>query len=419
MASFLEIGVIILISAVAFVVMLSLIVFIHEYGHFSVARACGVKVDAFSIGFGKALASWTDKHGTVWKVCLLPLGGYVKFFGDAGPASDPDKDVVGEAEEGPRAPTTQFPGNSEKERLSQRLSEEEQKVCFHFKPLWQKAAIVAAGPAANFILAMVIFTMLFWIYGDSERGTEISGFSENSAAQAAGFEVGDEILSINGKATPTFQKLGNIISLNNGETLVMEVKRGEDILTLTVVPEMRDSLDGLGNKIQRGMIGIVNRGEPKLIEFGFLGAVKHSAVQIRDMLSMTVKFIVRLVQGKEDPKQLSGPLYIGKYAGQAAMIGFDERVPEETPFSDRLIMSLVTFISIAGSISVSIGFLNLLPIPVLDGGHLLFYGVEAVTRRPVPEVVQMVGLKIGLVLLASLMIFVFYNDFTKLLVNSG
>ncbi|MEE9330323.1 MAG: RIP metalloprotease RseP, partial [Parvularculaceae bacterium] len=362
-----------------------------------------------------------DKHGTVWKISMLPLGGYVKFFGDAGPASNPDPDLVdGEASDEAKPVTTQFPNSSEKERLAQTLTEEERAVCFHFKPLWAKAAVVAAGPIANFLLAIVIFTMLFWVYGDRELKPVITDLLENGPAAEAGFLVGDVIIGLDGRPISTFNQLVDKVTLSTGDELTITVDRNGDNVDLKVTPQRMPKEDALGNTNMVGMIGITSgANDHKLLKFGPGGAVIHSVKEIKRMLTLTVKFIGRLIIGKEDPKQLSGPISIAKYAGQASMIGFSDNVAEDTPFKDRLIMSLVTFISIAGSISVSIGFLNLLPIPILDGGHLLFYGIEAISGRPVPQSVQMIGFKIGIVMLGALMIFVFYNDIAKLLVNTG
>lgn len=423
--------VVILVSIVSFVVLLSLIVSVHEFGHFQVARWCGVKVDIFSLGFGKPLFRRKDRHGTEWRISMLPLGGYVKFFGDASVASNPSEEVIEEhhieEEEHQRAEnsneeeakpiTTQFPGANEKENLHHLLSEEEKKVCFHFKPLWQKALIVAAGPFANFALALVIFWAFFWGYGIVHSKIVVGGFSENSAALEAGFEVGDEIVSVNGQSLRNFNSLRQIVTTNTGTALTFEVKRGGEQLTISATPRRGEIRDALGNVEKVGLIGI-SQDQSKADQFvqkiGPLRAAGESVRQLTSMISTTVRFFGRLLRGKEDVRQLGGPVDIAKYAGQAATVGFSDDVAPDVPLSARLWYSLQTFIQLAAAISVSIGFLNLLPIPVLDGGHLATYAWEALTGQPPNEAVMGAAYRIGIVLLLSLMIFVTVNDVTQL-----
>ena len=491
------------ISVLSFLVLLPLIVFIHEYGHFKTARLCGVRVDAFSFGFGRELFGWTDRHGTRFKISALPLGGYVKFFGDGNAASapQPGSDLApAEAEpatdaEGGAAPT-QFA--SRRAQLEAVLTEEEKAVCYHFKPVWQRMAVVAAGPFANFVLALVIFTALFGFLGRPYTPPIVGEVQEGSAAEAAGFAPLDRIVSINGRRVTSFDGLRNRVLLSSDTALDFGVERGDEALTLTATPRRETMTDAFGNEIKIGLLGVtpfvdptitgVAEGSPAAraglragdrivaldgapvftlttveraraarpgermiltverdgrrrdvgveIEavtpeagepFGYLGviqppqarltygplsAIGAGASEVGRVLETSVRGLARLVTGREDIRSLSGPISIGRYAGQAVQSGF---VPgTEAALSDRLLTSGVNFLNLAALISVSIGFLNLLPVPVLDGGHLVFYAYEAVAGRPLPEWVQGAGSAVGLVLVGLLMLFVVANDVVRL-----
>jgi len=416
------------ITLISFIVLLSFIVFFHELGHFQTARWCGVKIDVFSIGFGKPLFSRKDKHGTEWRVAMLPLGGFVKFFGDAGPASNPSKqvheteraeDAQGREEAGdtePKPMMTQFPPGSEKARLAEALTEEERRVCFHFKPLWQKALVVAAGPFANFILAIVILAGLFMLAGEAPvYEAQVGSVREGTAAEEAGLQPGDRILQINGREVSSFQQMSNIVKLSSGEELELLIDRGGESLTLTAMPIRTETTDAYGNKVRAGILGITADPEAyRMVRYGPVRAVQAAVGQVYEVLAVTVRFLGRIILGKEGIDQLGGPVKIAKYAGQSAMAGFSDGGEMEVSLMRRLEVSFFNFLNMAAMISISVGFLNLLPVPVLDGGHLVFYGYEAIAGRPVSEAVQAVSFKIGIVILLSLMVFVSWNDVTQL-----
>ncbi|MEM9989275.1 MAG: RIP metalloprotease RseP, partial [Pseudomonadota bacterium] len=440
----------ILIALGAFGVLLPLIVFVHEYGHFKVARLCGVRVDTFSIGFGPSLLKWRDKQGTDWKIAAIPLGGFVKFFGDANAASAGTQ--ADDESHGPA--TTQF--GSEKDRLAALLTEEEKRVCFHFKPLWQRAAVVAAGPLANFLLAIVIFTGIFMTIGVTTVEPVVGRVSAQSAAEEAGFAPGDKILSVNGARVKSFDDLRMKVQLSSDSALMFEVEREGRLTQLTATPRRTTQTDAFGNEIKTGQLGIeayrapivgglveegaaasagfqlddyilklddtsvftfsdiyryaedrtgetisvlVERdgrelrlpvtvqaisiptdegGEERVGRLGIAPkpydwqrlnpffATGEAIGQVGKILDGTFTYLGRLITFREDPTQLGGPVKIAKYAGQAASSGFDDRI--EIGLGDRILASLASFLQLAALVSVSIGLLNLLPVPVLDGG---------------------------------------------------
>lgn len=399
------------ITIFAFLVLLTIIVFFHEYGHFSVARMLGVRVDVFSIGFGKPLLQWVDRKGTEWRIAALPLGGYVKFFGDLNAASQAPPDAQG------KPVTTQFPAPGQEEEIAQGMTAEERAVCFHFKPIWARAMIVAAGPVANFVLAVAIFTALFMTLGRMESAPVIGQVVEESAAYEAGFMPGDEIVEIDGRSVSKFQQVQDAVLISGGEELDVVVLRQSERVALQVTPLRIDTTDRYGNEITTWQLGI--RGDPSassLEKLSFFEALGHGVNELGRILSVTIRFLGKMILGKEDPRQLGGPIKMAQYAGQSAMSGFDESGYREPPaFLTMLKVSLVDFIFLAAVVSVSIGFLNLLPIPVLDGGHLLYYGYEAVAGKPLGARAQAVGFRMGIVMLASLMIFVTWNDINNLL----
>jgi len=405
------------IAILAFVVLLTIIVFFHEYGHFSIARLLGVRVDTFSIGFGKPIARWVDKKGTEWRIAMLPLGGYVKFFGDAGPASNPDLEIAEEAQDEAQPATTQFPQPGTEEDLKQRLSPEERKVCFHFKPVWARAMIVAAGPIANFVLAAAIFWGLLIGFGDRIIEPLVGEVTEASAAADAGFEVGDRVVSIDGKSITRFDDMVMTTRLSAGEELIFEVMRDGVIIELIAIPRRQDVPDAFGNIAQMGVLGVRSaENASTFVRYGPLEAVVPSVKRVWSIISGTVRFLSRLVLGKEDAKQMGGPIKMAQFAGQSAVSGFDGGGgAEKPPLLTSLKISMANFINLAAIVSVSIGFLNLLPIPVLDGGHLLYYSYEALAGRPLGVRAQAVGFRVGIVLLASFMLFVTWNDINNLL----
>ena len=404
------------IAILAFIVLLSIIVFIHEYGHFSVARMLGVKVDVFSIGFGKTLLKWVDRKGTEWRIAMLPLGGYVKFFGDLNAASQAPAEVV-EGDDRAAPMTTQFPKPGQEAEIGAGMTAEERAVCFHFKPVWARALIVAAGPIFNFILAVAIFTALLASLGRAHLEPRVTSVTPDSPAFEAGFEPGDLVISVGGREVNEFGALRDHVITSGGQEMTVVVERGGQETTLKVTPRRVESTDRYGNPIELWQLGIGSDTTAytfeKLNVFEAFGAGVHELWRV---LSLTVKFLGKIILGQEDVRQLGGPIKMAQYAGQSAMSGFDTSSYSEPPaFWTMLKVSLIDFISLAAVVSISIGFLNLLPVPVLDGGHLVYYAYESVAGKPLGAKAQAVGFRVGIVMLASLMIFVTWNDINNLI----
>ena len=356
---------------VPFLFVLTIVVFFHELGHFLVARWCGVRVLTFSIGFGPELLGFNDRHGTRWKLSAIPLGGYVKFFGDENAASVPDSETISQ------------------------MSEEERRESFFFKPVPQRAAIVAAGPIANFLLAIVIFAGVFTFYGKQATPARVETVQPSSAAQAAGFKPADLIVSINGKRIETFTDMQRVVSASAGETLDIEVDRGGARLRLKATPALTELKDNFGNVHRIGVLGITGAREPP-VRVDPLTAVKLGVEETWFVVERTLSYIGGVVTGRESADQLGGPIRIAQVSGQVATAGF------------------VALIHLAAVLSISIGLLNLFPIPLLDGGHLLFYAIEAVRGRPLSDRAQEVGFRIGLAIVLLLMIFATFNDILHL-----
>lgn len=362
---------------VPFLIVLTVIVFVHEMGHFLVARWFGVAVETFSIGFGRELIGWNDKKGTRWKISALPLGGYVKFLGDHGAASVPDHDMLEEM-------------THEAEEGGFEVSD-----CFHFKPLWQRSAIVAAGPIANFILAIGIYAGLLMSIGEMVLAPVVGEIEKGSAAEAAGFEVGDTIVAVNDREIRRFSELQVLISMSAGSERVITVNRNGANVDLVVTPVRTESEDQFGNKQNVGRLGIHARAAEEDITFQTYPvhqALWQGTLRTGFILERTLAYIGRIFTGQEDAKQLGGPLKIAQFSGQAAQSG------------------ILTVIGMIALLSISIGMINLFPIPMLDGGHLLFYGFEAIKGEPLSERTQEYGFRIGLSLVLMLMIYVTWND---------
>jgi regulator of sigma E protease len=356
---------------VPFLFVLTIVVFFHELGHFLVARWCGVRVMVFSVGFGPELLGFNDKHGTRWKLSAIPLGGYVKFYGDENAASVPDQETIKE------------------------MSETEKRDSFFHKTVGQRAAVVAAGPIANFILAIVIFATVFTLYGKPATPARVDTVQPESAAQAAGFQQGDLIVSINGKRIETFTDMQRLVSTSAGEALNIEVDRGGARQTLRATPKMTEIKDNFGNVHRMGVLGITGaRGEP--VKVDPLTAVKLGVEETWFVVERTLSYIGGVVTGRESADQLGGPIRIAQVSGQVATAGF------------------VALIHLAAVLSISIGLLNLFPIPLLDGGHLVFYAFEALRGRPLSERAQEYGFRFGLAFVLLLMLFATYNDLLHL-----
>jgi len=360
---------------IPFLFVLTIIVFVHELGHFLVARWCGIKVLVFSIGFGPEIVGFSDRHGTRWKLSAVPLGGYVKFFGDENAASVPDADAIAA------------------------MNSDERRVSFFHQPVAKRAAVVAAGPIANFLLAIAIFATIFSIYGKEETAPRVDSVVAGSAAAAAGFMPGDLVVSINGRAIESFRDMQEIVSLNADELLDFVVERGGKKVALRATPKLTVDRDIFGNVYRIGRLGLSQTNSPqdiRRVKFGPVGALGEAARQTWFVVDQTFTYLGRLVVGRASTDQLGGVVRIAKMSGEAASLGFP------------------TLMNWAGLISVSIGLLNLFPIPLLDGGHLLFYGIEAVRGRPLSERVQEVGFRIGLAIIVMLMIFTVWNDVSRL-----
>jgi regulator of sigma E protease len=360
---------------IPFIFVLSLVVFFHELGHFLVARLCGVRILVFSIGFGPELAGFNDRHGTRWKIAAIPLGGYVKFFGDENAASVPD------------------------ETRLESMNEAERGQSFFFQPVRKRAAIVAAGPMANFLLAIVIFTAIFMIYGKQTMSARVDAVQPDSVAAAAGFQPGDVVVAINGQTIDNFADMQRIVSDSAGEPLNVAIERNGARLTLTATPALKEVKDNFGNVHRIGILGISRSMAPEDLKFQPVAPPQAVLMGLREtwfVVDRTLSYIGGVIIGREAADQLGGPIRIAQISGQVATIGF------------------VALIHLAAVLSVSIGLLNLFPIPLLDGGHLLFYSIEALRGRPLSERAQEVGFRIGLAIVVMLMIFATFNDIVHL-----
>ncbi|KAA0076012.1 RIP metalloprotease RseP [Tardiphaga sp. P9-11] len=360
---------------IPFLFVLTIVVFFHELGHFLVARWNGVKVLTFSLGFGPELVGFNDRHGTRWKISAIPLGGYVKFFGDESEASTPSSTAL----EG--------------------MTADERKGSFHHKRVGQRAAIVAAGPIANFILAIVIFTCLFTFFGKPSTTAKVDSIQAGSAAEKAGFQSGDIIKAIDGKVIGSFSDMQRIVGTKAGEQLAFSVRRGEATVELKATPELREVKDSFGNVHRLGVLGITRAtavGEATTERVNPATAFVLGVKETWFVVDRTIAYIGGVFTGREAADQIGGPMRIAQISGQVATIG------------------LTALIHLAAVLSISIGLLNLFPVPLLDGGHLLFYAVEAVRGRPLSERAQEMGFRIGLGLVLMLMVFATYNDILHL-----
>ena len=361
---------------VPFLFVLTIVVFFHELGHFLVARWAGVKVLTFSLGFGPELAGFNDRHGTRWKISAIPLGGYVKFFGDESEASTP----------------------ASFETLAN-MTEEERAGSFHHKKVGPRAAIVAAGPIANFILAIVIFTCLFTFFGKPSTTARVDKIEANSAAAAAGFQVGDVVTMIDGTTIGSFSDMQRVVGIHAGDQLTFTVKRGDSTLQLRGTPEQREVKDPFGNAHRLGVMGITRATSPGDVVTERVDPATAFWLGVKEtwfVVDRTFAYIGGIFTGREAADQVGGPLRIAQISGQVATIG------------------LAALIHLTAVLSISIGLLNLFPVPLLDGGHLLFYAVEVVRGRPLSERAQEMGFRIGLGLVLMLMVFATYNDILHL-----
>src|SRR5689334_15917023 len=360
---------------IPFLFVLTIVVFFHELGHFLVARWAGVKVLTFSLGFGPELAGFNDRHGTRWKISAIPLGGYVKFFGDDTEASTPSAETLAS------------------------MTDEERRGSFHHKKVGPRAAIVAAGPIANFLLAIVIFTVMFTFFGKPSTTARVDKIEANSAAAAAGFQVGDIVTSIDGNKIESFTDMQRVVAVHAGEMLSFTVKRGDQVVQLSGTPELREVKDPFGNVHRQGVLGITRQtaaGDVLTERVDPATALWLGVKETWFVIDRTLSYIGGVFTGREAADQIGGTIRIAEISGQVATLG------------------LAALIHLSAVLSISIGLLNLFPVPLLDGGHLLFYAVEAVRGRPLSERAQEVGFRIGLALVLMLMVFATYNDILHL-----
>ncbi|WP_018687798.1 RIP metalloprotease RseP [Ahrensia kielensis] len=364
-------------TLVPFLFVLTIVVFIHELGHYWVGRLCGIGATTFSVGFGPEIFGINDKRGTRWRLSLIPLGGYVKFVGDMNAAS---------------TTSTEHDPNA-------KLSVADQARAFHNKAVWRRAATVAAGPIANFILAIVIFSVITATYGRTIADPIVAEVRTQSAAEAAGIQVGDIFVSVDGASVETFSDVQRYVAPRAETPIVMRMRRGDEELDLTVTPERLEIEDRFGNKMEQGIIGVTNNSEVgnfRKREYGIGESLWMGVKETGWVIARTGGYLSGVVTGREKADQIGGPIRVAQVSGQVATLGF------------------AALLNLAAILSVSIGLLNLLPIPVLDGGHLLFYLFETVLGKPLSERTQEFGYRIGFALILGLMVFATWNDVTRI-----
>ncbi len=355
----------------AFIVVLTIVVFVHEFGHYWVARRNGVRVEVFSIGFGKELFGWTDSAGTRWRVSPIPLGGYVKFFGDANAASAPDSELQ-----------------------AKELTPEEKAVSFHHKRVGQRAAVVFAGPAANLVFAVVIFAGLFATIGQPFTPPVAGEILEDSAAAEAGLMPGDRIEMIDSQPIDRFEDIQTIVRSNPGVPLDVVILRDGQEMSVAVTPKVSEVEDSLGNIHRIGLLGI-SVGAREYVRLGPAESLWEGLHHTGSIIVATFQGLGEIIGGNRSAKELAGPIAIAQMSGAVVQEG---------------IPPLLTFMAI---ISISLGLINLFPVPMLDGGHLLFYAFEAVRGRPLGQRAQEYGFRVGLLLVIGLMGFATFNDLTR------
>ncbi|GGJ59236.1 putative zinc metalloprotease [Sphingopyxis bauzanensis] len=357
-------------TIVAFLAVLGPLVFVHEYGHYIVGRWCGVKSDTFSIGFGRKIVSWTDKRGTEWKIGWLPLGGYVQFAGDRDAVSQPDAEW-------------------------QQLPAEQKSHTFPAQPVWKRSLIVAAGPVTNFLFAILILAGFAWVGGTPVTPPVAGGIEAGSAADTAGLRTGDRIVEIDGRPIEVFGDIPMAVAHRPGEAMQVRVVSGGSERMVALTPRLVKEKDPFGKEYERAIIGLA----PPPAQLQPVTLLEAPAVGLRQtwqIVRQTGEVLGQFLTGRRSIKDMNGPVKIAEISGQAATLG---------------IASLIFFIAL---ISINLGFINLLPLPMLDGGHLLFYAYEAIRRRPAPPQVQEWAFRFGFAAVVSLMLVVTFNDLGSL-----
>jgi len=375
-----------------FLFVLTLVVTVHEFGHFLAARACGVAIDQFSIGFGRALVSWRDRSGVEWRIGWLPLGGYVRFSGDDNAASVPDANDL----------------DALRREITSREGPAAVRRYYQFKPVWQRAIVAAAGPIANFILSTVLFAALLFSFGERVLPARASAVVAGSPAAVAGFHAGDLVVRAAGQPVRDFADLYQIVTMRAGISVPFTVQRGGALVELTATPKAADIDDGMGGRAKVGQIGIKPPpiSEMSVRRYGPIGAIGAGAAQTWNVLDTNLFYMGRMLRGQVSPDQLRGTLGIAQVSHAVAESG----AKGAHGLGEVVLGVSVSLLGLVAMVSVMIGFANLLPIPVLDGGHLLFYAYEAVARRPVGALVQAVSLRVGLALVLGLLLFTTAND---------
>ncbi|MDB5424945.1 MAG: rane-associated zinc metalloprotease [Phenylobacterium sp.] len=387
----------IVLYVVPWVLVLGVVVTVHEFGHFLAAKALGTKIDQFSIGFGNAIAKRTDKSGVEWRLGWIPIGGFVRFAGDENAASVPDQNDL----------------QAMRRDLVAREGEAALGRYFHFKPIWERAVITAAGPAANFLLAILLFAGLLLALGEYVLPTRVASVTPNSAAAAAGFRPGDVVVQVDGRDINNFNDLQADIRVRAGVPMSFLVRRGPETVTLTASPRSEVINDRVAGEQRVGVLGLVPAQTARdyvHVRYTPLQALKGGVARTWSVLETTVYYLGRMVTGHVSADQLRGPLGIAGVTSKVAQLGAEGA----TSVWAVVLGAGVNLLQVAGLISVSIGFMNLLPVPVLDGGHLLFYAYEAVARRPLAAKVQAAGYRVGLALVLGLMLFATWNDLQRL-----
>ena len=357
-------------TIIFFIIAISVLVSVHEFGHFWVARRCGVKVEVFSIGFGKELFGRTDRHGTRWRVAMLPLGGYVRFFGDADATSAlPDGTIA--------------------------MTEAERKVSFAGQSVGKRAAIAAAGPLANFLLAIVLFYGMFLALGQPFTAPVVDKVAEGSAAQAAGLQPGDRFLTADGASIERFEDLILVMRLNQGTPVALTVDRGGERITINATPSITEIDNGQGGKQKIGLLGVSSSGV-EFREHGVVDSLWYATREVGSVIDVTATAVGQMLRGTRGTEELGGPLRIADMSGRMAKAGIEN------------------FIWLIAALSVNLALFNLLPVPMLDGGHLLFYAFEAIRGRPLGDRTQEFGFRVGLAMVLTLMVFATWNDLVQL-----
>lgn len=359
---------------VPFIVLLGVLVFVHELGHYLMAKFTGVKVDEFSIGFGKKLWGFTDRSGTEWKICAIPLGGYCKFLGDGDAASSTDE--------------------------SASVAEEDKKYAFAFQNPFKKLAIVIAGPAANYVFAILVFAGVFFFLGKVDFPAVVGEVIKGGAAEQAGVLAGDRILKVNGKAVNSFAEVRQEVDMNTAEKVSLEIKRGEQLITLSFPLKVIPLEEEVNQPAEpKAMLGIrsVNIVEVQPSQISLAAAFRDATLETWRITEMTLRGVGQMITGKRDADEVGGIIRIAEMSGD---------ISKQSGFLDLLIF--------AALLSINLGLINLFPIPLLDGGHVVIYLIEIVTGKELNETVKDYVFKFGLFLIISLMVFATYNDFARL-----